>query len=148
MAIQGFKMKSGDWLKAAAVTISLVLFLSASFATAFFWMIFFIWWTFRLDSRIVGIAALLFLVMIPVLLATGQETRAEQLAVYTFFLLVITVALQIIQLIREDRRAAKKAVPKTPAEPVEETPAPTHVLNLKGRRRKGKKIKVEFAEGK
>lgn len=64
----------------------------------FFWTVFFLFALFKLDSKYVGQAALVCLVCLPFLLALGKDPVAEQLAVYAFFLLTITVALQIIEL--------------------------------------------------
>lgn len=57
---------------------------------------------FRLDSRIIAGGALALLIAIPItLFFEAYEAQAEQLAVYVFFLLCITVALQMIELNRE-----------------------------------------------
>ena len=69
--------------------------------TAFFWTLFLVWAVFKLDSRVIGTGALTLLIMIPLALSTVMyEWIAEQLAVYVFYLLCITVALQILELRR------------------------------------------------
>jgi carbon starvation protein CstA len=86
-----------------------LLFLYTAPTTAIFWTLFLVWAAFRLDSRMIGMGALALLVCIPIVLSLGEEEwgwLAEQLAVYVFFLLCITVGLQIIELILEPRDTA------------------------------------------
>jgi len=82
------------------------LFLYTSLTTAIFGSVFIIWAVWRLDSRYVGGAGLALLVAIPVILSLGKDEwdwLAEQFAVYVFFLLCITVGLQIIEMAIESR---------------------------------------------
>jgi hypothetical protein len=86
-----------------------LLFLYTAPTTAIFWTLFLVWAAFRLDSRMIGMGALALLVCIPIVLSLGEEEwgwLAEQLAVYVFFLLCITVGLQIIELMLEPRDTA------------------------------------------
>lgn len=85
----------------AVAVVSGLLFLLIPFTGAFFTSIFLAWLVFRLDSRIIAGVAIVFLVCIPILLSMGLETRAEEIAVYVYFLLVITVVLQIAEYIRD-----------------------------------------------
>ena len=87
------------------------LFLFIPFITAFLISLFLVWLVFHFDSRIVAGVAIAFLVTIPILLSLGQDGQAEQIAVYAYFLLAITVALQIIEFKRTPRRK-----PTTPRE--------------------------------
>lgn len=107
-----------NWFQILALVAAMVIFFFASFTNAFFWTIFLVWLAFRLDSRIVAGVAIAFLLFIPGLLAFGQEVRAEQFAVYVFFLLVITVALQIVEFWR-DRGVVEVGVPAEVVEPEE-----------------------------
>ncbi len=88
-------------VKIVVLVVSLTLWSVVSVTTAFFWTLFFVWWAFRIDSRILAGVALFFLVCIPVFLTFEMEAHAEQFAVYVYFLLVITVMLQIIEFWRE-----------------------------------------------
>lgn len=82
--------------------VVLMLWLLVSPVTAFFWSLFLIWAVFKLDSRIIGFGAITLLVIIPIVLSTDlYEWRAEQLAVYVYYLLCITVTLQILELWRD-----------------------------------------------
>lgn len=80
-----------------------LLWLFSDFVFAFFVSIFVIFVFYKFDSAIIGKAALLCLVGIPVLLYLKRDEAAEQLAVFTFFLLSITVILQIIELRRDSQ---------------------------------------------
>lgn len=82
------------------IIIALVLWYFVSLTAAFFWTVFIAFIIFNLDSTIIAQAALICLVMLPILLATGREGVAEQVAVYAYFLLSMTVGLQIIELKR------------------------------------------------
>jgi hypothetical protein len=104
----------------AIAALSGALFLFAPFTTAFFITIFLIWLVFQLDSRIIASVAIVFLICIPFLLTFGQDARAEQIAVYAYFLLAITVALQIVEFKREGIRKQKaESVPKPATVPNE-----------------------------
>ena len=82
----------------------MMLWLFVSPVTAFFWSILLIWTNFKLDSRIIGIGALVLLISIPLALSIElYEWMAEQLAVYVFYLLCITVFLQILELRRDTK---------------------------------------------
>ncbi|MDO8492284.1 MAG: hypothetical protein Q7S34_01425 [bacterium] len=91
------------WFKVAIFVVVFVLWFTVSAVTAFFWTIFLVWWAFRLDSRILGWIAIAFLVLIPVTQYFDADERAEQIAVYVYFLLVIVVTLQIIEFRREGK---------------------------------------------
>lgn len=88
---------------ATLVTVAL-LWLFVSPVTAFFWSILLLWAIFELDSRIIGIGALVLLIVIPLALSTELYAwMAEQLAVYVFYLLCITVFLQMLELRRDTK---------------------------------------------
>lgn len=99
--------KKDTVIKVLVLVVSLILWSVVSATTAFFWTVFLVWWAFRLDSRILAGVALFFLVSIPIFLSLDMEARAEQFAVYVYFLLVITVTLQIIEL-RWEKRLERK----------------------------------------
>jgi hypothetical protein len=63
---------------------------------AFFTAIFVVFLFFRIDPRILGIVAIALLVSIPLFQYYEMNERAEQMAVYVYFLLVIIVVLQIL----------------------------------------------------
>jgi len=131
-----------NWFKALAVIVLLLLWFLVSPTTAFFWTIFLVWWAFRLDARIVGGVALAFLVCIPIFLFLHMEERAEQFAVYVYFLLIITVALQIIEYWRDQRYVLSPKLTPPPlhgvvkiSPPVTfESPMPMPVLKTRPRR--------------
>lgn len=70
---------------------------------AFFWSLFFAFLFFNWDSRYVGALAILALTACPILLALELKADAEQMAVWAYYFLVMTVVLQIIEYKREGR---------------------------------------------
>ncbi|HTX87057.1 MAG TPA: hypothetical protein VMC41_03250 [Candidatus Nanoarchaeia archaeon] len=52
---------------------------------------------FEWDSWIIGFLALIFLISCPILLTLKKEILAEQMAIYAYYFLVMTVVLQIIE---------------------------------------------------
>lgn len=58
---------------------------------------------FVLESRISASIALLFLISCPILLIMEKEPLAEQMAIYAYYFLVITVAVQIREYLREEK---------------------------------------------
>ena len=67
-------------------------------------MVFTFFLLFKIDSKYTGQAAIACLIVIPLLQLWHREAQAEQVAVYVYFLLVITVVLQIISLARESKK--------------------------------------------
>ena len=63
----------------------------------FFWTLFIGFLVYEWDNRYVGALAILALVACPILLALEFQEDAEIMAVYAYYLLVITVVLQIIE---------------------------------------------------
>jgi len=58
------------------------------------------WFVFQFDSKIFGQAAIGLLALIPILLVLKLEAIAESVAVYVYFLLVLLVLAQIIEMIK------------------------------------------------
>lgn len=95
-------LKRTDMVKGALLlVIAILCFFFINLTGLFFWTLFFGFALFRIDSTYVGQAALVCLVFTALTNSFGKEAPAGQLAVYAFFLLCITVALQIIELKRE-----------------------------------------------
>lgn len=107
------KLSQQSILRVTAVCVVLLLWLFVAPITAFFWTIFLIWTAFGLDSRVIGYGAITLLVMIPITLSIElYEWMSEQLAVYVFYLLCITVTLQAIELFREGDIGEEKEDPE------------------------------------
>ena len=71
--------------------------------SALLWVIFLAFLIYRWDNRVLGVAAILCLTLCPLLLAINidwSNAAAEQVAVYAFFFLAMTVVLQLIDLKR------------------------------------------------
>ncbi len=86
-------------LRVVTILTVCVLWIYTSLTTAFFWTLFLVWAVWRLDSRIIGGGAIVLLVLIPFMLSIEMWAwTAETLAVWVYFLLCITVGLQILEL--------------------------------------------------
>ncbi|MFZ2832204.1 MAG: hypothetical protein WAZ40_03565 [Minisyncoccia bacterium] len=65
------------------------------------WALFLSFALYQWENRIIGVLALATLVSCPFLLSFKQDALAEQMAVYAYYFLVMTVVLQIMELRRE-----------------------------------------------
>lgn len=68
------------------------------------WYLFFSFALYDWDNRIIGVFALVSLASCPFLLQFKQDVLAEQMAVYAFFFLSMTVGLQLIEFKRFPER--------------------------------------------
>ncbi len=64
------------------------------------WFLFIAFALYDWDNRVIGVLALISLVSCPFLLQFKQDDFAETMAVYAFFFLCMTVALQVIEIKR------------------------------------------------
>jgi len=71
------------------------------FEAGFFVTLFFLFWLLKFNSRILIAGALMFLISCPLYLINNQTGRAEQMAIYAYYLLFISVILSLIELRRE-----------------------------------------------
>ncbi len=79
------------------MSIALLFIWQFSYEAIIFLTIFIIFAVYGWDSRIITTGALIFLASCPFLLIFKQNPLAEQMAVYAFFFLTMTVVLQIIE---------------------------------------------------
>ena len=86
----------------ALLAIAFLFFVSVT--TAFFFVVFAAFLLFKIDAKYTGQAAIVCLIFIPLLQLWHREAQAEQVVVYVYFLLVITVVLQIVALTREPKQ--------------------------------------------
>ncbi len=68
------------------------------------WLLFLLFLVYEWENRIIGVLALIALATCPFLLSFNQNTLAEQMAVYAWFFLVMTVALQLVEYRRHPER--------------------------------------------
>jgi|SRR3989344_9056286 len=71
------------------------------------WLLFLLFLVYEWENRIIGVLALLALASCPILLSFNQNAWAETMAVYAYFFLVMTVALQIVEYKRHPNEHAK-----------------------------------------
>ncbi len=91
------------------VLISFLAFVYLSAEAAIFWPLLFAPVFFKWDSRIIGAFAILALTACLILLSIEQDVLAEETAVYAYYLLVITVILQIIEFTRSSKYRKEKS---------------------------------------
>ena len=68
------------------------------------WFLFTLFLLYEWENRIFGVCALLCLAACPVLLTWKLDAQAEEVAVYAYFFLVMTVTLQLIEFKRHPER--------------------------------------------
>ena len=84
-----------------AIVLVLLLMWSFTWGNIFFILLFLSFLLYRWESRVIAALALAFLAMCPILLSFNSDwgdAAAQQMAVWAYLLLVITVALQAIDL--------------------------------------------------
>lgn len=69
----------------------------AGVSAGLLWLLFLLFLVYEWENRVIGVLALLALASCPFLLSFNQNALAEQMAVYAYFFLVMTVVLQIIE---------------------------------------------------
>lgn len=79
------------------VAISIIFGVLWGLSAGLLWFLFLAFALYDWDNRVIGVMALIFLVSCPFLLSFEQDALAEQMAVYAYFFLVMTVVLQIIE---------------------------------------------------
>ncbi len=106
---KGLRDVRRDYLSAmlVAVTIILLAIWSVSLESIFFIAVFLSFLLYAWDSRILAACALASLASCSFLLSFNQNALAEQMAVYAYFFLVMTVALQIVEYKRHQNEYAK-----------------------------------------
>ena len=78
-----------------------------SLSSALLWLLFLLFLVYQWENRIIATFALILLASCPFLLAFKKEDLAETMAVYAYFFLVMTVVLQIVEYIRDQRNEKK-----------------------------------------
>jgi len=85
-----------------------LIFICFGLSPALLWLLFLAFLFYGWDNRIIAGLALLCLAICPLLLHLKKDSLAEALAIYAYFFLVMTVVLQLIVYIKEQR--AKKII--------------------------------------
>lgn len=83
------------------IFVALLLIWQVNTEAIFFLTLFGAFALYAWDSRVIATGALVSLSSCPVLLIAKQDALAEQMAVYAYYFLVMTVVLQILELRRE-----------------------------------------------
>lgn len=68
------------------------------------WFLFSVFLLYEWENRLFGLAAIVCLMACPVLLSLKKDVQAEQIAVYAYFFLVMTVGLQLVEFKRHPER--------------------------------------------
>ena len=80
-----------------AVVVAGLFFWLYGLNVGILWLLFLLFLVYEWENRIVGVLALIALASCPILLSLPQDALAETMAVYAYFFLVMTVALQIVE---------------------------------------------------
>ncbi len=113
--------QKAPWLtvEKSLIILTLGLGIFAFLGTAaIFWSVFLAFLFFRWDNRILGAVAILLLTSCPILLSIDQDAIAEEMAVYAYYFLVMTVALQIIELKRKPKHSNILKNVRKPEKPI------------------------------
>jgi len=107
--IKIFKRTKEDIINKKVYTVLLIvifglLFWKFAFKVAILWTIFWLFLFYNWEDRVLAGIALVLLVGCPIFLITGRKVIAEQIAIYAYYFIVMTVALQIAKLCGLDRR--------------------------------------------
>ncbi|MBU0683905.1 MAG: hypothetical protein KJ864_06440, partial [Candidatus Omnitrophica bacterium] len=100
--LQEFRQQPRHLMVAILMATSFWLWLGPRAGILWFTLLLFMF--FRWDERLVGGAALIALTTCPILFFLKKDEIAETMAVWTFFLLVMTIILQIIHYWRHPER--------------------------------------------
>jgi len=102
-------IKKERWYWALVLIFIALLFIwHFSFEAIIFLTLFVSFALYAWDSRILTGIALAFLISCPILLISKKEDIAEQMAVYAYFFLVMTVVLQIVEYLKASRKSKEE----------------------------------------
>lgn len=87
------------------LVLFLLIFWQLGIVAALNWVLFLSFLFYGWENRILGFGALLYLVSCPILLSLKFDALAESMAVQAYFLLVMTVALQMVEFKREQQNS-------------------------------------------
>lgn len=90
-------IKSKKWRGLIALILSVAAYFLWGLESALLWLLFLTFLVYGWENRIIAFFALAFLVSCPILLAFKKDAWAEQMAIYAYYFLVMTVVLQIIE---------------------------------------------------
>ncbi len=99
------QLKKKNYLKFVSILLILIYSLSKGINPINFFILTYalVSILFVIESRIAAGIALLFLTSCPILLIFKKEAMAEQMAIYAYYFLVITVVVQIREYLREEK---------------------------------------------
>ena len=92
--LSDFKYKK--WRGLITLAVSVAAYFLWGLSSAILWLLFLAFLVYGWENRIIAACALICLVGCPFLLASKAEALTEQVTVYAYFFLVMTVILQII----------------------------------------------------
>jgi|GEM_PF-2826100 len=90
--------------KYSLITLAALSWFFASPLTAFFTSVFFVWWAFKLDPRILLTVALMLVLGMAAFFSVKLDVQAHNLAVYVYTLLMLSSALFVLEIISDRYR--------------------------------------------
>jgi hypothetical protein len=97
-------IKNKKWRGLIVLALAVGAYFLWGISSALLWLLFLLFLVYEWENRIIASLALICLASCPFLLSFNNNTLAETMAVYAFFFLVMTVALQIIEYKRHPER--------------------------------------------
>lgn len=88
-------IKSKKWRGLVVILLSVLSYFLWGLSSALLWFLFLAFFAYGWESRIVAAFALICLAICPILLSLKKDALAEQMAIYAYYFLVMTVVLQI-----------------------------------------------------
>ena len=104
LRIRALEIWVAPWLLLIAVVIGTGMGVWLGLRAGVLWFLFLTFVLYAWDSRVMGVAAIVCLITCPALLGLHQDDLAEEMAVYAYFFMVMSVALQVIEYHRHPER--------------------------------------------
>jgi hypothetical protein len=90
-------IKIKKWWILVLIAVGIFTIWKLGIISGLLWLLFLSFLLFEWDSRVIAFLALVSLASCPFLLILKKEAPAEQMAIYAYYFLVMTVVLQIIE---------------------------------------------------
>jgi len=90
-------VKNKKWRGLIVLAFAISAYFLWDLSSALLWLLFLVFLVYEWENRIIAVLALISLASCPVLLSFKKDALAEQMAVYAYFFLVMTVVLQIVE---------------------------------------------------
>jgi hypothetical protein len=111
-AIAAWAMAKKWWIL-ILIAVGIFIIWRLGIIPGLFWLVFLSFLLFEWDSRIIAFLALIFLASCPFSLIFKREALAEQMAIYAYYFLIMTVVLQIIEYVGHPKDEERDNTPRS-----------------------------------